>query len=66
LDLITESTIKIMQEHREKTRKVVEQVIEAESSFLYTTDTDYLTKRGAFFQVTFPICISSHLPFIER
>jgi len=42
-----------MQEHREKTRKVVEQVIEAESNFLYTTDTDYLTKRGAFVQVNY-------------
>lgn len=42
--------LKAMQEHREKTRKIVEQVIDAESSFLYTTDTDYLIKRGAFIQ----------------
>ena len=38
-----------MQEHREKTRKIVEQLIEAEQNYLFTTDTDYLTNRGAFF-----------------
>jgi GTP-binding protein EngB required for normal cell division len=48
LDVVQEIVLKAMQEHREKTRRVVEQVIEAESNFLYTTDTDYLTKRGAF------------------
>jgi len=48
LDLITESTIRIMQEHREKTRKIVEQIIEAEQSYLYTTDNNYLANNGAF------------------
>jgi len=51
LDLITEVTIKHMQEHREKTRKIVEQVIEAEQNFLYTTDQNYLMNNGAFFPV---------------
>jgi len=50
LEVVQDIVLRAMQEHREKTRKVVEQVIDAESSFLYTTDTDYLTKRGAFFQ----------------
>jgi GTP-binding protein EngB required for normal cell division len=50
LEVVQDIVLKAMQEHREKTRKIVEQVIDAESSFLYTTDTDYLTKRGAFFQ----------------
>jgi len=51
LDLITESTIRIMQEHREKTRKIVEQIIEAEQSYLYTTDNNYLANNGAFLPV---------------
>jgi len=40
-----------MQEHREKTRKVIEQIIEAEQSYLYTTDTNYLSNNGAFLPV---------------
>jgi len=48
LDLITESTIKIMQEHRERTRKIVECIIDAEQSYLYTTDNNYLSNNGAF------------------
>jgi dynamin 1-like protein len=38
-----------MQEHRERTRKIVEQLIEAEQNYLFTTDTDYLTNRGGAF-----------------
>jgi hypothetical protein len=49
LDLIVEVTIKHMQHHREKTRKIVEQVIESECSYLYTTDLGYLTQRGGSF-----------------
>jgi GTP-binding protein EngB required for normal cell division len=52
LEVMQDIVLKAMQEHREKTRKIVEQVIDAESSFLYTTDTDYLIKRGAFIQKT--------------
>jgi hypothetical protein len=43
--------IRTLQNEREKTRKVVEQIIEAEQSYLYTTDTNYLTNLGAFFPV---------------
>jgi hypothetical protein len=48
---MTELTLQHMQGHREKTRKIVEQIIEAEENYLYTTDIDYLTNRGAFFPV---------------
>jgi len=44
-------TLKHMQIHREKTRKIIEQVIEAEQNYLYTTDQNYLTNNGAFFPV---------------
>lgn len=51
LDLITEITIKHLQEHREKTRKIVEQLIEAEENYLYTTDVNYLTNNTTFLPV---------------
>ncbi len=41
--------IKTLQSEREKTRKICEQLIEAEQSYLYTTDGDYLTNLAAFF-----------------
>jgi len=48
LDTMTEIILKAMQGQREKTRKIVEQMIEAEQNYLYTTDRDYLTNRGTF------------------
>jgi GTP-binding protein EngB required for normal cell division len=52
LDIITDIVIRNLQSEREKTRKIVEQVIEAEESYLFTTDIDYLTNLGAFFPKT--------------
>jgi len=54
LDTITEIVLTAMKEQREKTRKIVEQLIEAEQNYLYTCDLDYLTNRGAFFPKTDP------------
>lgn len=51
LDLISEITIKYMQEHREKTRKIVEQLIEGEINYLYTTDKNYLSNNSSIFPV---------------
>jgi len=52
LESMTEIVIKAMQVHREKARKVVEQAIEAECNYLYTTDRDYLVNGGSFMKPT--------------
>lgn len=49
LEVMNDLIIRTLQNEREKTRKIVEQMIEAEQSYLYTTDTNYLTNLGAFF-----------------
>ena len=51
LDVMTDIVVKNLQAEREKTRKIVEQIIEAEQSYLFTTDSDYSTNLGAFFPV---------------
>lgn len=51
LEVMNDLIIRTLQNEREKTRKVVEQIIEAEQSYLYTTDANYLTNLGAFFPV---------------
>lgn len=48
---MTDIVIRNLQSLREKTRKIAEQLIEAEQNYLYTTDVDYLTNQGAFFPV---------------
>lgn len=37
--------INVLQEEREKTRALVESVIDAEQNYLFTNDADYLTQR---------------------
>jgi hypothetical protein len=37
--------ITVLQEEREKTRALVESVIDAEQNYLFTNDSDYLTQR---------------------
>jgi len=49
LEVMSDIIIKTLQSEREKTRKICEQLIEAEQSYLYTTDGDYLTNLAAFF-----------------
>jgi hypothetical protein len=44
--------VRNLQLEREITRKTVEQLIEAEQNYLFTTDIDYLTNLSAFFPVT--------------
>jgi len=45
-DIIAESITKVLQLEKEKTRKkIVESIIEAEQTYLFTNDVDYLTNR---------------------
>jgi hypothetical protein len=37
--------ITVLQEEREKTRVLVESIIDAEQNYLFTNDSDYLTNR---------------------
>ena len=37
--------INVLQEEREKTRIIVESLIDAEQNYLFTNDTDYLSSR---------------------
>ena len=51
LDIMIEHTVEYMQVYREKTREIVEQILEAEENFLYTTNVDYLKNRETFLLV---------------
>jgi len=37
--------VTVLQEEREKTRVIVESLIDAEQNYLFTNDTDYLSNR---------------------
>jgi hypothetical protein len=37
--------VNVLQEEREKTRIIVESLIDAEQNYLFTNDTDYLSSR---------------------
>lgn len=37
--------VNVLQEEREKTRVIVESIIDAEQNYLFTNDTDYLSSR---------------------
>jgi len=44
-DLIAEAITRVLQQEKEKARQIVESIIEAEQTYLFTNDVDYLTNR---------------------
>jgi hypothetical protein len=47
LDEISDISSQVLQDQRDKTRVVVENIIDAELGYIFTNDADYLTSKAS-------------------
>lgn len=57
VDEFIDMVCRYMDKEREKTRSLVESIIEAEQGYLFTNDVEYLTNRTTIIPVCFPTFI---------
>jgi len=48
---IEDCTANLIREKKEKTRRIIENIIEAEQNYIFTNNAEYLTKRAGIIPV---------------